>query len=76
MRLLIRLSTLFTVTLLSGCSVTAQLGQPQPRADVVYVCHGREARSLRVSASAADAHRRHGDRISEQVQEEGAACEK
>jgi hypothetical protein len=43
---------------------------------VVYVCHGNtNPRWLRISASAADAHRRHGDRVSEVAQRENSACE-
>ena len=43
--------------------------------EYVWVCHGnRNPRWQRVGAPAADAHRRHGDRVSRSPQEEGAPC--
>jgi hypothetical protein len=43
---------------------------------MVYVCHGnKEPKWIRVAESAADAHRRHGDRVSEDPQRKGEACE-
>jgi hypothetical protein len=60
----------------AGCTVAVRSSEGQG-SDVVYVCHGnRNPRWLRVSASAADAHRGHGDRVSEEPQEEGGACER
>ncbi len=60
----------------SGCAATiGTVGREQQAR--VWVCHGnRNPRWQRVSAAAADAHRRHGDRISTEAQEEGTACEK
>ncbi len=60
--------------------------RPEPRvsegaddveAGFVYVCHGnRNPRWQRVGAPAADAHRRHGDRVSDRRQVEGEACDR
>ena len=56
-----------------GCATTTSKQEPTP--GVVYVCHGdREPRWLRISASAADAHRDHGDRVSEAPQREKSPC--
>jgi hypothetical protein len=62
--------------LVSGCSACATATPKQdPTPGVVYVCHGNNnPRWLRISASAADAHRRHGDRVSEAPQRENSAC--
>ncbi len=65
---------------LTGCTATATVGtpadEPQPAAHMVYVCHGnKEPKWIRVAENAADAHRRHGDRVSEDPQREGEACE-
>jgi hypothetical protein len=60
----------------NGCAATiGTVGREQQ--DRVWVCHGnRNPKWQRVAAAAADAHRRHGDRVSTEAQEEGAACEK
>ncbi len=57
-----------------GCAVAIN---PQAEGqDSVWVCHGnRTPRWQRVAAPAADAHRRHGDRVSSEPQEQGAGCE-
>jgi hypothetical protein len=62
--------------LVSGCAACATVTSKQePTPGVVYVCHGNNnPRWLRISASAADAHRRHGDRVSEERQQENTAC--
>lgn len=73
--LLARTLTVALVVAAGGCAATIRTaGDPQAR---VWVCHGnRNPRWLRVAAAAADAHRRHGDRVSTEPREEGAACEK
>ncbi len=59
----------------SGCAAAiSTVGQGQQ--ERVWVCHGnRNPRWQRVAAPAADAHRRHGDRVSTEAHEEGTACE-
>ncbi len=60
---------------LGGCA-PAVGARGQGQQDAVWVCHGnRNPRWLRVAAPAADAHRRHGDRVSSRPREEGSACE-
>ncbi len=55
-----------------ACVQTPPAATPQSR---VWVCHGgRNARWQRVAAAAADAHRRHGDVVSETPQRERAPC--
>ncbi len=78
-----RLNLLFLSALCwfaSGCTATATVttteDEPEPAAHMVYVCHGnKEPKWIRVARSAADAHRRHGDRVSEEPQKEGEPCQ-
>jgi hypothetical protein len=65
------------VLLVCACAAcAAATSKQEPTPGVVYVCHGNtNPRWLRISASAADAHRRHGDRVSEVAQRENSACE-
>ena len=63
------------LTLAAGCSAAVQT-PGQGNQQFVWVCHGnRNPRWQRVAAPAADAHRRHGDRVSSRQQEEGGACD-
>jgi hypothetical protein len=65
-----RVFLLVLVGLLSGC-VTMRSGAPGS----VWVCHGgRNPKWQRVSAAAADAHRRHGDQVSEIPKPQGQRC--
>lgn len=51
--------------------------QPQPERQFAWVCHGEEnPRWLRVAALAAEAHENHGDIVSMDPQEVGAACKR
>ncbi len=73
---LIRMLVLVFAVVVSGCAATVATvgGSQQAR---VWVCHGnRNPTWQRVAAAAADAHRRHGDRVSREAQEQGTACEK
>ena len=60
----------------SACSATVRTGTPEPEpGEFVWVCHGnRNPTWQRVGAPAADAHRRHGDRVTSEPQESGASC--
>jgi hypothetical protein len=62
---------IFASFALSACAiVTTQSGQPS-----VWTCHGKKnSKWIRVAAPAADAHRRHGDRVTSVPQEAGSAC--
>ncbi len=66
---------LFTVcALASACATVTTSRGPQPQTSV-WVCHGgRHPKWHRVSANAASAHRRHGDRVSDAPQPEGQRC--
>lgn len=77
------LAALVAAASLSACTARVQT-RPRPQAsqsagegsESVWVCHGnRNPRWQRVGAPAADAHRRHGDRVSGTPRTEGAACE-
>jgi hypothetical protein len=68
---------------IAGCSVRAgvevdpQVGtveteDDEPGADRVWVCH--RGRWQEIAAPAADAHSRHGDRVSSTAQEARASC--
>ena len=72
-----------TACVIAGCSVSAGVAvEPQvgiveiedndPGSDRVWVCH--QGRWQEVGAPAANAHSRHGDRVSNTVQEARAAC--
>jgi len=64
---------LIVCALLSGCATLFPGRGHQQQS--VWVCHGgRNPKWQRVSASAADAHRRHGDRVSEAPQRKGERC--
>ena len=55
-------------------TAAASADRPQPQSSV-WVCHGgRNPKWRRVSANAASAHRRHGDRVSETPQPQGQRC--
>ncbi len=77
-----RLELLFASALcgsLIGCTATTTVTttphEPPPTTHMIYVCHGnKEPKWIRVAESAADAHRRHDDRVSEHPQSEGEAC--
>ncbi len=73
---LARTLVLVLAVVVSGCAATvATVGREQQAR--VWVCHGnRNSTWQRVASAAADAHRRHGDRVSREAQEEGVACEK
>jgi len=73
---LARMLVLVFTVVVSGCAATmATVGREQQAR--VWVCHGnRNSTWQRVAAAAADAHRRHGDRVSMETQEQGTACEK
>ena len=59
---------------LSACATITTVHAPEPQ-NSVWVCHGgRNPKWHRVSAAAADAHRRHGDRISDTPQPQGQRC--
>jgi len=59
---------------LPACATVTTVAAPQPQTSV-WVCHGgRNPKWHRVSAAAGDAHRRHGDRVSEQPQPTGQRC--
>ena len=69
--------------ILGGCAATAGVAvEPQvgivepedldPGADRVWVCH--QGRWQEVGAPAANAHSRHGDRVSSTTQEARASC--
>ena len=72
--------TLLAALTLGACSTRArprlQPSQSQGQGEEsVWVCHGsRNPRWQRVAAPAADAHRRHGDRVSTAPRTEGNAC--
>lgn len=67
-----------------GCSAQGSIGsQPAPaymsaageQQGFVWVCHGgRNPKWHRVSVNAASAHRRHGDRVSNEPQGNGQRC--
>lgn len=59
-----------------GCATTISTRGETEGQESVWVCHGnRNPRWQRVAAPAADAHRRHGDRVSDEPREQGAACQ-
>ena len=67
------LGLLAVCALVSGCATIRVQGvQPNSR---VWVCHGgKKAKWHSVSANAASAHRRHGDRVSDSPQPKGQRC--
>ena len=68
-----RLSLLLIVSAVSAC-VTMTSQRPTPQ-DSVWVCHGgRNPKWQRVSTAAADAHRRHGDQVSDTPRQKGQRC--
>lgn len=70
----IAFSLLVACALVSGCALVTRARSPQPQSSV-WVCHGgRNPKWRRVSANAASAHQRHGDRVSETPQPEGERC--
>ena len=73
---LARMLVLVLAVVVSGCAATmGTVGREQQSR--VWVCHGnRNPTWQRVASAAADAHRRHGDTVSREAQEEGTACEK
>jgi hypothetical protein len=62
---------MFASLTLSACAIaTTQQGQPS-----VWACHGKKnSKWIRVAAPAADAHRRHGDRVTSVPQDAGSSC--
>ena len=76
--------------LVAGCATNTATPAPQPQMrgqaegqaqgqgqgqSSVWVCHGRKnPKWRRVSASAADAHRRHGDFVTGAPQQSGQRC--
>ena len=67
------LSLLMIASAVSACA-TLRVKQPTPQASV-WVCHGgRNPKWQRVSAAAADAHRRHGDQVTESPRQKGKRC--
>lgn len=76
--------TLLATLALGACTARVQpRPRPQPSQsqgqaegqESVWVCHGnRNPRWQRVAAPAADAHRRHGDRVSTTPRTAGDAC--
>ena len=74
MRYSISFGLFVACALVSGCATAAAVRGPQAESSV-WVCHGgRNPKWQRVSANAASAHRRHGDRVSETPQPEGQGC--
>ena len=64
------------MVVVNGCAATIGAAGREQQSRV-WVCHGnRNSTWQRVAAAAADAHRRHGDRVSTEAQEQGTACEK
>ncbi len=79
----IRVPVVLALVLLAGCASTPRTspnanmvgaGAEQPPTHV-WVCHGgRQHKWRRVSASAAHAHQRHGDRVSTVPEPVGQLC--
>jgi len=73
--------------LLAGCSSRAAIRHEQQqrqhehqqvakRSDKVFVCHGnKKTQWLEVGEASADAHSRHGDRISTRAERAGQSCQ-
>ena len=60
---------------LSACARPMRM-QGTVQLSSIWVCHGdRDRKWQRVDASEGDQHRRHGDRVSNDRQEEGQRCD-
>ncbi len=74
MRYSISVGLFVACALASACATVTTVRGPQPQSSV-WVCHGgRNPKWHRVSANAASAHRRHGDRVSDTPQPDGQGC--
>jgi uncharacterized lipoprotein NlpE involved in copper resistance len=59
---------------LAGCARRMQM-EGTVSVSSVWVCHGNDRQWQRVDAKDGDEHRRHGDRVSNDRQNEGQRCD-
>jgi hypothetical protein len=75
MKVSIGLSVLACCIAVSACARSVRM-QGTVQLSSVWVCHGDQDRKWqRVDARDGDEHRRHGDRVSNDRQEEGQRCD-